>query len=368
MRRRVVFAGGGTGGHLMPALALAEEMVRLDSTIEPFFVGSHGGVEAGVLPHRPWRHVLLPFEPLWRRQWWKNARLPWTLYRTLRGVRAVLRREDPDLVVGTGGYVSAPVVWAATLRGIPAVIQEQNAYPGLATRWLARRARQVHLGFPEAEKYIKPGPDTRVFVSGNPIQPPPAQRLGRQEAKRRLGFAPDEPLVLVMGGSQGALPINRAVKEALEGGRWPPGVQLLWQTGAATHDRFADQSHPGSVVVEAFIDPIERAYSAADLVLSRSGAMTVAEVMAWGLPAVLIPLPTAAAGHQLRNARALAAAGAALLLEQAGLTGATLGARVGELLAEPARLADVGRAAQARSLPRAVSEIASRALEIASKI
>ena len=356
--KTVLFAGGGTGGHLMPALAIAQAMVEQDPSIRPFFVGAVRGVEAKVLPARPWAHELLPLEPIYRRQWWRNLSLPLRLWRSVRQAGRILTREAPVLAVGTGGYVAGPVLWAAVRRGVPTVLQEQNALPGVTTRQLASHARQIHLGFPEAEKLLHPGPRTLVRFSGNPIQPPPAVRPERAAAKARLGFR-DAPLVLVVGGSQGALGINRAVGDALTGdaglGR---NVQLLWQTGDATHDQFASLRRDGVVRVEAFLDPIADAYAAADLVVARAGAMTMAELAAWGLPSILVPLPTAAADHQLANAQAAAQAGAAVLIEQRELTGGRLAGEVGRLLADPAGLARLRAAMLERGRPQAASEIA----------
>ena len=363
----VLFTGGGTGGHLMPALAIAEEMVRLDPSVRPFFVGSRRGVEASVLPQRPWRYELLPLEPLWRRRWWRNLRLPFALAASLRAVRAILVREAPAAVVGTGGYVAGPVVWAAMQRGVPAALQEQNAFPGLVTRALARRARQVHLGFPEARARLSVGEGTAVFDTGNPIPAPPSPRPARGEAKRRLGFPAERPLVFLTGGSQGALPINQAVAGALASGTFPADASLLWQCGAHSLDRFAPFRAKGRVAVEAFLDPIADAYAAADLVVSRAGAMTLAGLAAWGLPAVLVPLPTAAAGHQLSNARALADAGAAVLLEQEALTAVALSTAVGTLLGDPARMADLARRMLARARPDAAAVIAAEVLKLVAK-
>ena len=362
----VLFTGGGTGGHLMPALAIAEEMVRLDPSVAPFFVGSRRGLEASVLPDRPWRFELLPLEPLWRRRWWRNARLPLALWRSIRRIRAIIAREQPALVVGTGGYVAGPVVFEAMNRGVPAVLVEANAFPGLATRWLAWRARQVHLGFPEARERLKGGPDTVFLDSGNPIPPPPSPLPSKPEAKRKLGFAPDRPLVFVTGGSQGALAINRAVADALVAGAFPANASLLWQCGAGSLEQFAPFKATGRIAVEAFIDPVADAYAAADLVVARSGG-TVASLAAWGLPAILIPLPTSAAGHQLSNAQALAGAGAAVLLEQTDLTGAVLGKAVASLLADPARMAELGRRMASRARASAASVIAAEALKLVPK-
>jgi len=360
----VLFAGGGTGGHLMPALAIADAMVRLDPSVRPLFVGSRRGVEASVLPQRPWPFELLPFEPLWRRRWWRNVRLPFALAASRRAVADLLAREVPAAVVGTGGYVAGPVVWWAMNRGVPAVLQEQNAFPGLVTRWLAPRARQVHLGFPEARARLAPGPRTEVFDSGNPIPAPPTPRPARAEAKRRLGFPAERLLVFVTGGSQGALAVNQAVAGALAAGSFPEGASLLWQCGAPSLAGFEPFRAAGRVRVEAFLDPVADAYAAADLVVSRAGAMTLAGLAAWGLPSVLVPLPTAAAGHQLANARALADAGAAVLLEQADLTPGALSAAVASLLNDPARMAGLGRAMLARARPDAAAAIAAKALQL----
>jgi len=363
----ILFAGGGTGGHLMPALAIADAMVRLDPRIRPFFVGSERGVEANVLPQRPWPYELLPLQPIRRRQWWKNVTLPMALYRVVRRVGELVASQRPGLVVGTGGYVAGPVVWTALRAGVPGLLQEQNAFPGIATRRLTPKVRQVHLGFPEARRFLRPGPQTQILDSGNPIQPPPSPKPDPASARSRLGLAPNRPTVLVVGGSQGALAVNLAVDAALALGLWPAGVQLIWQTGAGTYDRFASREDHGRVLIRPFLDPVAEAYAAADLVVARAGAMTIAELCAWGLPAILIPLPTAAAGHQLTNARALADANAALLLEQRFATGKKLSETIVSLLSYPARMADIASAVRVRAHPDAADVIAASALRVLSQ-
>jgi UDP-N-acetylglucosamine--N-acetylmuramyl-(pentapeptide) pyrophosphoryl-undecaprenol N-acetylglucosamine transferase len=365
----VLFAGGGTGGHLMPALAIAQAMVKLDPAIEPFFVGTVRGVDREVLPRRPWRHALLPLEPIYRSKWWRNARLPITLFRSLLAVRRVLDAEKPRLVVGTGGYVAGPVVWAATSRGVPALLQEQNAYPGIATRLLAHRARQIHLGFPEARRHLRAGGLTEILDTGNPIFVPedalaPGERW--EDVKSSHGWDPRRPVVLVTGGSQGALALNLAVELVLTEGRWPPSAQLVWQTGSSMYERFRHLEVPGRVQVRPFFDRLDRVYGCCSLVVCRSGAMTLAELGAWGLPSVLIPLPIAAAGHQLANARAMEGAGAAVVIEQKDLSGGGLAGLVSALLSDPARMAGMAAAAKRRGRPHAAREIARNALQILS--
>jgi UDP-N-acetylglucosamine--N-acetylmuramyl-(pentapeptide) pyrophosphoryl-undecaprenol N-acetylglucosamine transferase len=254
------------------------------------------------------------------------------------------------------------VVWAAANRRIPVVLQEQNAYPGFATRRLAGRARQIHLGFPEARRFLSTSGE--VLDSGNPIVPPPAVRAPRAEGRQSQGFAPDRPLVLAFGGSQGARAINEAVEGSLTSGTWPADVQLLWQTGAPSYHRLRQLEAPGRVRVAAFLDPMSDAYSTADLVVCRAGAMTLAELCAWGLPALLIPLPGAAANHPVTNARALSDAGAAVLLEQRDLGPASLTDHVVRLLGDPARMAGLATAALRRARPGAAADIARAALRL----
>src|SRR2546423_8709968 len=184
---RILLAGGGTGGHLMPALALAQALRDAGKGIEPVLVGAERGIEADVLPRYPFRHHLLPMEPIYRRTWWNNVRWLLIAGRAWRAVGRMLEAEQPVIVIGTGGYASGPVVWRAQRRGLPTVLQEQNAFPGLATRWLARRARQVHLGFPEAHELLRVGRHTAVFALGNPIGVP--EPGSRDAALVELGLA-----------------------------------------------------------------------------------------------------------------------------------------------------------------------------------
>ena len=358
---KVLLAGGGTGGHLMPALALAQVLGDAGRGIEPVLVGAERGIEAQVLPRYPFRHHLLPMEPIYRRTWWNNVRALVTAGRAWRAVGRVLDAEQPVIVVGTGGYAAGPVVWRAQQRGLPTVLQEQNAFPGLATRWLARRARQVHLGFPEARERLRVGSRTAVFALGNPIRVP--EPGSRHAALVELGLLPTRPTLLVFGGSQGARAINYAVAGALER-RLLDEVNVVWGTGTAHADALARYAVPGRVVVRGFFDPMAPAYRAADLVVSRAGAMTVAELCAWGKPSILVPLPTAAADHQTHNAAALAEAGAAIQLAEARLTPYTLAQEVTALVSDRTRLESLGTLARGRGHAEAAREIVSKILTL----
>ena len=347
----------------MPALALAR--AAAEAGHEPVLVGAERGIEAQILPSHPFRYYLLPLEPIYRRAWWRNLRWPVTLWRVWRAAVRMLDVERPVLAIGTGGYAAGPALWFAGRRGIPIVLQEPDAYPGLTTRVLSRKARQVHLGFPEARARLRLGPDTEVFALGNPIAPP--ARADRGAALASFGLDPARPTVFVFGGSQGARALNDAVARALAAaeGRLA-SVNVLWGTGSAHYERYAALAENGRVCVRGFFDPIAPAYAVADLVVCRAGAMTIAELCAWGKPSVLIPLPSAAADHQTFNARALAEAGAAVLLLESEMTPESFATTVTSLVADPGRLASLAAAARGRGHPDAARAIMSRILTLLS--
>lgn len=362
---RILFAGGGTGGHLYPALALADAFQRRDPSAEVHFVGAQRGIEARVLPERGVPHTLLPAEPIRRSQPWRNWRLVPAFGGSVRGLRRIFRDFRPDLVVGTGGYASGPVAGWALLRGVPLALQEQNSYPGFTTRVLSGRARQIHLAFPEAEKYLKPGPKTEVLLNGNPIRPPD-RSIDRQEARARFGLR-EGVVVLVVGGSQGSRAINEALLADLRsvaGGRLPTrpqGLQLLWATGPAHHEsisaRLAELEVGEWVQVLPYIQEMPQALASADAAVSRAGAMALAELCAWGIPSLLIPLPTAAANHQYHNAAALADAGAAVLLPEEELGSGRLWKELLALATDDSRRSEVAERARNRGHPDAAEEI-----------
>ncbi|MES2307088.1 MAG: undecaprenyldiphospho-muramoylpentapeptide beta-N-acetylglucosaminyltransferase [Gemmatimonadota bacterium] len=360
----ILFAGGGTGGHLMPALAIAAEVGRLEPSWRLVFAGATRGIEAAVLPERGLPHRLLPLEPFYRRQWWRNAR--WLVQgpRLVAGVRSLLRDEQPAAVIGTGGYVSGPVVWAASRQGIPTGILELDVHPGLATRMLSSRVREIWTATPEAIEALAPAARARAMVTGAPIVPPDAERRGA--AMLRFGLSDQRPVLVVTGGSQGSLAINRLVASWLGAGG-AAEAHVIWATGRATYEEFAALHHPPHVTVTPFLEPMADAWSVADLCVARAGMMTIAELCAWGIPSVLIPLPTAAADHQTRNASALASAGAAVLLQQGGLTAHKLGETLDHLLIDGSRRAAIATAARSRGRPEAAAAIARRVVQLAAQ-
>ena len=349
----------------MPALAIATQLREAAPDVEPVLVGARRGIEAGVLAHRSFRYHLLPSQPIYRGQWWKNARWPLILPGLWRGLSTVFAKEQPAVVLGTGGYASAPVVWWALRSGIPVALQEQNAYPGLATRRFASRARHVYLGLPEAGQHLRLGPGTKLLVTGNPILPPTPE--GREAERAGFGLGESEFTLLITGGSQGAVQINRAVAAWLDAGG-SPGVSLVWVTGRRSFRDFKRYHAPPRVHVIDFLDPMARGYAAADAVVSRAGALTVAELCAWGLPSILIPLPSAAAHHQTKNAEAMEQAGAAWHIDQARLDAGTLSAAIHRLQTEAATRTVMSEAARARGRPDAAAEIVSNLLTLLESV
>lgn len=348
----------------MPALAIANAIKEARPDLEPVLVGAARGVEAQILPSRPFRFHLLPVEPIYRRQWWKNFRWPFIAIRLAREIKTMLDEEKPLLVVGTGGYASGPVVWLASRRGVPTAIQEQNAFPGMVTRWLGPRVNHVYLGLPEARERLRFGANTQVFDTGNPIVPPnPALR---SSARAKFGIEEGKRVLLVTGGSQGALAINQAIAGWIDRG-FEREIVVLWATGRGSHAAFARYHRPPQIQVFDFLDPMAEAMAASDLVVARAGAITLAEICAWGLPSILIPLPTAAADHQTYNAKALANAGAARFLPQSQLTIESLGTTISTLISREDKRAEMARAAHERGKPGAAAEIVRHLLELTGR-
>jgi UDP-N-acetylglucosamine--N-acetylmuramyl-(pentapeptide) pyrophosphoryl-undecaprenol N-acetylglucosamine transferase len=364
--KNVIFAGGGTGGHLYPALALAEALQELDPEVRVHYVGAKRGVEARVLPEKGVDHTLLPMRGFQRSNLVDNWRLVPALSGTFWGLFRLFRRLRPVLVVGTGGYASGPAGMWAVATGVPLALQEQNSHAGAVTRLLSRRAQQVHLGFPEAASQLKTGPKTTVLSLGNPIRPPDTT-IDRAASRRRFNLSEDAVVLLVVGGSQGALAVNEALLGALErvargelAGR-PEKLEILWATGPAHIDGIRARLDPLGlqwVHAHGYIDAMPEALAATDVAVSRAGAMATAELLAWGRPMILVPLPTAAADHQTHNARALQEAGAAVMMVESELTPERVWTDVLSLTGDAERRMAMEQAARQRAQPQAAREIA----------
>ncbi len=297
---RVVISGGGTGGHVFPAISIAQEWMQWRPNTRLHFVGAVGKLEMSQVPAAGFQITGLWIRGLQRKEWWKNFLLPLQFLVSLGQALAVLRQHRPHLVVGVGGYASGPLLLMAQACGFPTVLQEQNAYPGATNRWLGRRASRIYVAFEGMEKYFDPG---KILNTGNPIR---RELLGTLPDKAAacafFGLATDHKVLLVLGGSLGARAINLAVESWLE--REDHSMLCLWQCGRNYQAPTELVQRLGSrLVVLPFIREMNMAYACADLILSRAGAGTMSELAVVGKPCILVPSPYVAANHQYHNAR-----------------------------------------------------------------
>lgn len=359
--RTVVFSGGGTGGHLYPALALADALRGLRRDVDAVFLGAQRGIEARVLPARGERHLLLPVRGFARGSSLRaNLGVPGAVLRSIAETVGWFHSLAPDLVVVTGGYAGAPAGVAAFVMGIPLVLQEANALPGVTTRLLARAATQIHVGYAEAIDLLPSRSRARARATGNPVRLP--VRRGVERVRSELGLLPDRLTLLVVGGSQGSVALNRSAVEMVKALEGDPGFQLLWATGprweADVRSALGARAEADWLTLTGYLDDMPAALEAADLAVSRAGAMTTSEFLTWGLPAILVPLPTSAEDHQTRNALALEAAGCALHLPQSEARGAVLLERVRALAADAELRESMSVRARERARPEAAERIA----------
>jgi UDP-N-acetylglucosamine--N-acetylmuramyl-(pentapeptide) pyrophosphoryl-undecaprenol N-acetylglucosamine transferase len=353
---RLVIAGGGTGGHLYPGIAVARETLRRYPSARVSFVGTARGLERRIVPAEGFELDCIRSAGLKGKSWWARLRGAALVPLGLVDAWHVLTRRRPQAVVGVGGYSSGPVVLMASLRGIATMVLEQNAVPGLTNRLLARRVRAAAVAYEATLSYF----GGRGFVAGNPVRP---EFLAAADAGGRAGVPATGPRVLAMGGSQGARAINRAMTAAAAAiVAAAPGVAIVHQTGerdlADARERYAAAGVAARV--ESFIDPMAPEMAGADLVVCRAGATTLAELAALGRPAVLVPFPAATDDHQRRNAAVLAGAGAAIVIDERDLTGERLASTVAALLADRGRLERMGQAMRGLARPDAAARIVDR--------
>jgi UDP-N-acetylglucosamine--N-acetylmuramyl-(pentapeptide) pyrophosphoryl-undecaprenol N-acetylglucosamine transferase len=354
-------AGGGTGGHVYPAIAIADAIRRTEPESVVAFAGTTDRMEWDAVPKAGYPIHPIAAAGIRRSLSLGNLRVPLTMARGLAQSWHLVGDFDADAVVGTGGYVSGPVGLAAAMRRRALVVQEQNARPGVTNRILGRMADRIHVAFDEAESAFPPG---RTRVSGNPIRRGLAA-MGRDEARERYGIPADARVLLVLGGSLGSQAINEAVARHVGRLLESPDTAVIWQAGSRYVDRMA-AAVPGHerLRLSAFIDRMDLAYAAADLVLCRSGAITCSELLATGRPSVLVPSPNVTEDHQTRNAESLVRVGAARLLPETGLAEGWE-PLVRQLLDDPATLASMAGAARSHAVLDSADRIARDVLDLA---
>jgi UDP-N-acetylglucosamine--N-acetylmuramyl-(pentapeptide) pyrophosphoryl-undecaprenol N-acetylglucosamine transferase len=344
---KVILSGGKTGGHIFPAIAMAEELKKRFPESQVVFVGTKDGLESKIVPKYGFKLICIQAKGLRRKASPSNILLPYYVMKSLYQSLRILNEERPNLVVGTGGYVSFPVVFSARLKNIPTLIQEQNSYPGVSTRLLALFVNRVCLSYLNSIKYFLT--KGKLTVIGNPIREDIASQ-DRYEALNKFNLDSSKKTIFIFGGSQGAHAINHAVSESLDS--FSNDWQLLWQTGENDFTFVSEKVKEKKIrcAVFPFIEDMRSAYAASDLVISRAGALTLAEITACGKPSLLIPYPFATADHQRYNAEALQKEGAAEIILQAELTGDLLARKISSLLSDEKRLK--GMAEQSKKMGR----------------
>lgn len=312
---RIIISGGGTGGHIYPAIAIANELKRLDAATEILFVGAEGKMEMEKVPRAGYRIEGLPVVGIKRELTLDNLAFPVKLGRSLWRARELVRDFRPDAAVGVGGYASGPTLLAASLAGIPTLIQEQNSYAGLTNKVLARWAKRICVAYPGMDAFFPP---EKIIVTGNPVRSDIQQADSQIEVgQKQFGLDPNKPTLLIIGGSQGARSINESIELGLSQ-FISADIQVIWQTGPAFVERARTSVQAtGSTLIKPFdfIYEMDRAYAVADAVVSRAGALSVSELCLVGRPAILVPFPAASEDHQTKNAMSLVDRNAALLVK-----------------------------------------------------
>ena len=371
--KRVVVAGGGTGGHIYPAIGIAHALQRMDTTVDIVFIGGADRLEATLVPQHGFRFLPISVAGFPRRLTFQWFRVIWKVLRGLTQSLGYMRTLKPDVVVGTGGYVSGPVLLAALFHKIPIAIQEQNASAGLTNSVLARWAKAVYLAMESAREGKTFRHATHIEVTGNPIRPAIAAFPRSEATYRKFGLSPDRKTVFVMGGSQGARAINEAVVAALPHlVGFADEIQIVHQTGAVevasvqtAYERELASHKAFRHCVRPFFDAVEEVYSITDLMVCRAGGMTVAEVTACGIPAIFIPLPSQTGNDQVRNAHSIAEKGAAVVLEQGQFTVDILVETVTDILLNRHKHEQMVTASRALGKPSASDDIAKSILSYA---
>lgn len=366
---RIIVSGGGTGGHIYPAVTIANQIKEKQPDAEIIFVGTREGLECEIVPRYGYPIEFIEVAGFQRKLSLDTIKSAFKLLAGLIDALKLIRKIKPDLVVGTGGYVCGPVLFLAALQGIPTCIQEQNAMPGVTNKILAHFVKKVFLGYQEAGKYF--GGNSEKIFTGNPIRKEILE-VSRATAIEKFKLDPAKKTILVSGGSRGARSINDAMAlvETSLAGR--SDVQVIHITGETGYEKFIGQVEKkvlmsDNIKVFRYMHDMPMALAAADLAIFRSGAIGLAELMARGIPSILVPYPYATANHQEHNARAVEGAGGAVVILDKELTGEILLKQIESLLADESKLQKMKDAAKALGRPEAAEDIARKVLALLKK-
>lgn len=359
---RFLFAGGGTGGHLYPAIAVAEQIKKLKPESEILFVGTKDKIEGRVVPKLGYQFKSIWIKGFSRKFNLSNLLFPVRLLISMMQSVLIAMKFKPKVAIGSGGYVAGPAIWGASVMGSKIVLMESNSYPGITTRLLERYADEIHLSFEDSKKYLRR--QNILKVTGNPVR----ENLGKVDkssAKKFFGLDENKKIVLVLGGSLGASSINIAIEKVLQL-LIEKNIQVIWQTGKNYYERYKNFNF-AAVKIFDFIDDMNKAYSACDLLVARAGATTIAELTVLGLPAILVPSPNVAENHQYYNAKALADQNAALLIKDEELD-EKLYSYINDILIDEERLKELSLNAKKLAKPNAAYDIALSAIKHAQTL
>lgn len=359
-----MIAGGGTGGHIFPAVAIANAVKEREPVTDFLFVGAEGKMEMEKVPAAGYRIEGLPIRGFQRTAMWKNIGLPWRLLKSMLKARKLVRDFKPDVAVGVGGYASGPVLATAQRMRVRTLIQEQNSFPGKTNIYLSKRTDRICVAYPGMERFF---PLEKILLTGNPVRQEVVRLTGkRPRGLEEFGLRDGAPIVFITGGSLGARGINLGIEAALPALK-EKGVQLIWQTGSPFFQRAKEAAEKLGYTdckVHEFVTKMDLAYAVADLVVARAGAISVSELQLVQLPAILVPLPTAAEDHQTMNARALTDRGAAVLVKDTETT-EKLGPGILRLLADSEALAKLRTAIAGLGQQNAAEAIAAEVVRLA---
>lgn len=356
---RFLFAGGGTGGHLFPAVAVADEIKRLQPEAQILFIGTKSKIEGKVVPKLGYQFKSIWIKGFARKITLSNLLFPVRLIVSLVHSVIISMKFKPKVAIGSGGYVAGPAIWGASVMGAKIILIEPNSYPGITTRLLEKQADEIHVAFEDSKKYLRHV--DKVILSGNPIRTNLVLNKS-QKAFNYFGIVESLKTILILGGSLGAASINKVVAENLEELK-KLNVQIIWQTGSHYFENYKNLNDK-RVKVLAFIDEMDKAYSVCDLVIARAGASTISELAALGLPSILIPSPNVAENHQYHNAKSLSDADAAILIEDKNLKENFINAVSTVIFAEE-KLKNLSNRIKNFSKPDAANKIAKRAIKFA---
>ena len=362
---RVIVSGGGTGGHIFPALSIANAIKALRPDSEILFVGAEGRMEMQRVPAAGYKIIGLPVAGFDRQHLWRNVSVLWKLWKSRRMARRIIKDFRPQVAVGVGGYASGPTLNMAAAMNVPTLIQEQNSYAGVTNKLLAKSAKKICVAYEGMERFF---PKEKIMLTGNPVRQQLLDcKLSRAEAVTKLGFNPIRPVVLIIGGSLGARTINDSVMENLQQ-ITNSKVQFIWQTGGYYFEdikrQLTEKGCPANLKVTDFIQHMDEAYRAADLVISRAGASSISELCLLGKASILVPSPNVAEDHQTHNAMALVNKEAALIVRDAEAREQLIPLAL-TMATDDAALSRLGNNALAMGLKNSAQVIAEEVIKLA---